>query len=127
MKKGCFVKSVVVLTIFIAAILYLIQNHLDTIVKPGKKIIKNLALTDIEDNLAYVKSSPEKDSLLVLFDDYLSKKLDKIKNLSEKNGDKTEINVDELLDQIKPYIINDSIIDAKELSEIKTIIKEDLK
>ena len=127
MKKGCFVKSIIVLTILVAAILYIVQNHLDAILKPGKKILKNLVLSDVENDLAYVKASPEKDSLLVLLDDYIDKKFDKIKNLSEKNDENIEINIDKFIDSISIYVIKDSLIDKNELSEIKIIIEEDLK
>ena len=127
MKKGCFVKSIIILTIFIAAILYFVQNHLDTILKPGKKILKNLLLSEVESDLAYVKASPEKDSLLLLFDDYLDEKIDKIKTLSDKNEDEIEINIYKLIGSINKYVVPDSLIDRNELLEIKIIIKEDLK
>jgi hypothetical protein len=95
--------------------------------KPGKKILKNLALSEIENDLSYVKSNPQKDSLLVLFEDYLDEKIESIKTLSENNNENIEINMDKIIDSIKIYMVTDSLIDEKELSEIKTIIKEDLK
>jgi hypothetical protein len=104
-----------------------VQNHLDSVLKPGKKILKNLALSEIENDLSYVKSNPQKDSLLVLFEDYLDEKIESIKTLSENNNENIEINMDKIIDSIKIYMVTDSLIDEKELSEIKTIIKEDLK
>ena len=127
MKKGCFVKAIIVLTILVAAILYIVQNHLDTILTPGKKTLKKLALSGVENDLAYVKSGPEKDSLLVLLNDYIDRKFDKIKNLSEKNDENLEINIDKFIDSISIYVIKDSLIDEEELSKIKIIINEDLK
>jgi hypothetical protein len=107
--------------------MYFVQNHLDTLLKPGKKILKNLLITEVENDLAYVKASPEKDSLFVLFNGYLNKKLDKIKTLSEKNEEDVEINVDKIIDSINKYMVTDSLLDEKELLEIKIILKEDLK
>ena len=127
MKKGCFVKTIIILTILIAAVLYFVQNHLDSLLKPGKKIVKNLLLSEAENDLAYVKASPEKDSLFILFDEYLDKRLDKIKTLSDKNEEEVEININKVIDSINKYMITDSLIDEKELQEIKIILKEDLK
>ena len=117
MKKGCFVKSIIVLTILVAAVLYIVQNHLDAILKPGKKILKNIILSDIENNLVYVKPGEEKDLLKVMLEDYLTKKIESADKISDKD-------FDWLTDYLKTAV-KDSVIDKKELNKIKELIKEE--
>ena len=60
MKKGCFVKSIILLTVLTAVLLYLINYKFnDIIINPGKNFIINQVTQEME----FVKSSPEKDSL----------------------------------------------------------------
>jgi len=117
LKKGCFVKSIIVLTILVAAILYIVQNHLDAILKPGKKILKNLVLSDIENKLTYFKSNAEKDTLKIMLDDYLTKKIENASTISDKDFDWLIAYLD--------TVAQDSIIDDRELNRIKELIKEE--
>ena len=116
MKKGCFLKSIFILTILVAAILYIIQNHLDDIVKPGKKIIKDLVMSDIEDDFAYVKSGSEKDSLKNILENYLTEKIENADKISDKD-------IDWLIDSVK-FVVRDSIITREDLNKIKNLIEQ---
>ena len=116
MKKGCFIKSIIILTVLVAAILYIIQNHLDDLVKPGKKIIKDLVMSDIEDDFAYVKSGPEKDSLKSILENYLSEKIENADKITDKDFDWLAVYLGKLAE--------DSVIDEPELEKFKELIKE---
>ena len=78
MKKGCFLKIIIILTILIAAILYVVENHFDDFIrKPGEKIIKDLVFKDVNREMEYVKNSPEKDSLKVMINSFIYNKIHK--------------------------------------------------
>ncbi len=67
MKKGCFIQSVIIVTILIAAIVYIVKYKLeDWLVQPGKKIIISEVLKNWEKETAYIKESPEKDSTQII-------------------------------------------------------------
>lgn len=119
MKKGCFLKFIIIFTIVLAVILYLVQNKFDELfLEPGKEII----LTAIEDSwnteLEYVKDSIEKDSLKSLLRFYVSG-IQSSDYLSDKRTE-TVINY---LEQT----FQDSLIDIEELSHINKLIKYALK
>jgi len=116
LKKGCFLKSIIILTILVAAGLYIVQNHLDDIVKPGKKIIKDLVMSDIEDDFAYVKSGSEKDSLKNILENYLTEKIENADKISDKD-------IDWLIDSVK-FVVRDSIITREDLNKIKNLIEQ---
>ena len=115
MKKGCFIKIIIVLTIIIAAILYILQNHLDDVViNPGKKLISDLIVGGIDDELNYIRETPEKDSLRFLLKEYLKDKISKTKEIN--TGD-----LNWIIDSIK-VIVTDTLITQNDLNRIKEII-----
>ena len=115
MKKGCFIKIIIVLTIIIAAILYILQNHLDDVViNPGKKLISDLIVGGIDDELNYIKETPEKDSLRFLLKEYLKDKISKTKEIN--TGD-----LNWIIDSIK-VIVTDTLITQNNLNRIKELI-----
>ncbi|MCH8033871.1 MAG: hypothetical protein IH950_08980 [Bacteroidetes bacterium] len=119
MKKGCFLKFIIIFTIVLAVILYLVQNKFDELfLEPGKEII----LTAIEDSwnteLEYVKDSIEKDSLKSLLRFYVSG----IQS-SDYLPDKRTETVINYLEQT----FQDSLIDVEELSHINKLINYALK
>jgi len=116
MKKGCFIKIVVVLTIVIAAIAYIIQNKFDDFIfEPGKKIIAPLFLKTFNDDLKYVKKSPQKDSLKVLVKDYI----ENAKNLKDLSEDSLKVFFRSI-----DYSIIDSVITNAELNNIRKLINQ---
>ena len=119
MKKGCFLKFIIIFTIVIAAIIYLVQNKFDELfLDPGKEFV----LSVIEDNwnteLGYITDSQEKDSLKNLLHFYISG-IQSAKHLSDE---RTEAVIN-YLDQT----FKDSVVDFGELSNINELIKYVLK
>jgi hypothetical protein len=114
MKPGCFLKSIIILTILVAAVLYIIQHKSELFLEPGKKIVVNAFLDDWENNFNYVKNTPEKSELkntLKSFIDSLSIK---------KIPDDTEIN--KIAGMVQSAAA-DSIISRSELMEISDKLK----
>ena len=118
MKKGCFLKIIIILTILIAAVLYIFENHFeDFILKPGENIIKDLVFTDINKKMEFVRNTPEKDSLKVLIDKFVSYKLHKEHKLNSEE-------FKDLIDSVSGAL-NDSIISLDELDNLKSLFKKD--
>ncbi len=116
MKKGCFVKIIIVLTILIAVALYIIQNHLDDwVINPAKGFFSELFVSGADEELNFIAESPEKDSLRNILKDYLQDKFTATKELSNKD-------IDWLIDSVKS-IVKDSIISNKDLNMINELIK----
>jgi len=116
MKKGCFIKIIVVLTIFIAAVMYIIQNHFDDwVMNPVKEFFSEAFVSGVDDELNFIEESPEKDSLRVLLKDYLQKKFVNTKELSNKD-------IDWLIDSVK-VVVRDSFITQKDLDKLKNLIE----
>jgi hypothetical protein len=115
MKRGCFIKIVVLITIIIASLLYIIQHKLDEwFLEPGKNIITKTMEESWETELRYVKANPEKDSLKSLLKFYINgiHSVDEIKNK----------HTEELI-SILDKTFQDSLIDRNELEEISNLIK----
>ncbi|HVO76274.1 MAG TPA: hypothetical protein VMT35_19790 [Ignavibacteriaceae bacterium] len=117
MKKGCFIKTVIIFTVLIAAVLFLIQNFPDIFLKPGEKFIKGLVFKGFTKELEHVKETPEKDSLKVLIDNFVHNRFKSKKNI-EINSDEME----ELVDSVKSTFA-DSLITPGELQNIKKLFE----
>jgi hypothetical protein len=116
MKKGCFLKIIIALTILVAAILYIVENKFDDLIlKPGVNVIKNVVNDNLDQELIRVKNTPEKDSLKVIINDFLDNGVKKIHKVSDKM-------VEEMVDSIK-YAVSDSVINKSELKNIKKMLK----
>ena len=114
-KKGCFLKIIIALTIIIAVILYIVQNHLDDVViNPAKKVISSFMVSGAFKHLTYIKETPEKDSLKILLKDYVKDKISKSKSINTDD-------LDWLLDSIK-VVATDSLITKDDLNKIKELI-----
>lgn len=120
MKKGCFVKTIVILTIVVAAVLYIVENKFDDfVIKPGKKILTPLIEKELNKKTNELKYSPEKDSTIALIQDYFNNV--KIKDIT--SGDK----IDSIKDSIKKYF-KDSLISKDEFKNLKKLLNtENLK
>ena len=119
MKKGCFLKVIIILTILIAAALYVLENHFDDFIrKPGEKIINDLVFNDVNREMEFVKNSPEKDSLKVLINSFIFNKIHKEHRLS--SGE-----IENIVDSIKSAL-KDSTISPVEIDNLKSIFKKEL-
>ena len=119
MKKGCFLKIIIILTIFIAAILYIVENHFDDLIrKPGEKIIKDLVFKDVNREMEFVRNSPEKDSLKVLINNFIYDKIHKEHKLNTKE-------IENMVDSVKE-VLKDSTISPAELENLTSIFKKEI-
>lgn len=119
MKKGCFLKFIIIFTIVLASVLYLVQNKFDELfLEPGKELVLSVIEENWNSELDYVNDSPEKDSLKTLLGFYISG-IQSTEHLSDERA-KTVINY---LEQT----FKDSLIDYEELSHINKLIKYALK
>jgi len=116
MKKGCFVKSIITLTVITAVIIYLVKNHWnDWVVTPGKKFVVNTAMNSVKDDLESLDNSPFKDSLEVDLKNYLTKKFEKTQTITDND-------LAFIVDSIQSAA-SDSIITKEEYLNIKQILK----
>ena len=117
MKKGCFIQSVVIVTILIAVAVYIIKYKLDDwLVKPGKELILTELSNNWEKETAYIKESVEKDSLKSLMKYYL----ENIKTMKEVVNLEQDIFVSEF-----EVAIEDSLITDKEISKLTLLMKKE--
>jgi len=115
MKKGCFLKTVIIMTIIIASVLYIFQNKFDEIfIGSGKKFILSVFEDKWAKELNYVQDNPEKDSLKLLIKFYIAD----TKSAEEISNEETDF-----FFQILKNSFKDSLIDKTELSEITNLIK----
>jgi hypothetical protein len=114
MKPGCFLKSIIVLTILVAVILYIFQHKSRLFLEPGKKIVADLFINNWDDEFSYVKNTPEKTELKESLVSY-------IKNLKYE-----DIQEDNDLDKLFAMVngaAKDSVITGGELKEILNNLK----
>ena len=117
MKKGCFIQSVIIVTILIAAIVYIVKCKLeDWLVKPGKKLILSEVSKNWEKEAAYIKESVEKDSLKSLMKYYLE-------NIKTKE-DVVNLEQDIFFTEFK-LSIEDSLITDNEISNLTLLMKKE--
>jgi len=117
MKKGCFIQSVVIVTILIAVAIYIIKYKLDDwLVKPGKELILTELSNNWEKETAYIKESVEKDSLKSLMKYYL----ENIKTMKEVVNLEQDIFLSEF-----EVAIEDSLITDKEISKLTLLMKKE--
>lgn len=116
MKKGCFLKVIIIITILIAALTYIIQNKFDDFVfAPGKKIIAPMFLKNFDEELKDVKESPGKDSLRAMIKEYI----ENAKNLKDLSEDSLKTFFKTI-----NYSIIDSVISNEELDKIRKLINK---
>ncbi len=117
MKKGCFIKSIFILTIVVGVIAYLVQTKFDTLIlKPGKSYITKFASKAADKKISIIKESPEKDSLKAVLSEFFSDKMFSMHNFTDKM-------FDPLTDSLDKYS-RDSIISKTELNNIKLVLKK---
>ena len=117
MKKGCFVKSIIIITIIIAAIVYIIQYKLDDwVLVPGKKLIISEIAENWDKESEFIYDSTEKDSLSTLIKLYI----ENIKSMKEV----VNLDKDLFLNELK-IAIEDSFVTKEELSALATLLKKE--
>ena len=115
MKKGCFLKFIIIFTIVIAAVLYLVQNKFDDLfLNKGKEFVLSVIEDSWDTDLGYITDSPEKDSLKNLLQYYISG----VESAKDLTDERTKDVINYLEQTFK-----DSLIDNDELSHINKLIE----
>ena len=118
MKKGCFIRSIVIITILIAAALYIIENKFDEFfLEPGKKYLADLVEVGLKEDMEKIVDSPEKDSLSIILKSYLKE---------FKESKKFKISSDDLdsFSELLNDTSKDSVITKNELEEISNLLEK---
>lgn len=119
-KRGCFIKIVGVGTVLVAVLAYLIQsNSFENLLKPVFRIIDDDVTRELESKISFVKQTPEKDSLMADFREYIEN------GPREYGSDKNDFK--KLLVSKIMVFAQDSLIDSAELNEIKDLINLEIK
>ena len=119
MKKGCFLKFIIIFTIVLAAGLYLIQNKFEELFfQPGKELILSAIENKWDVAFMYVKESVKKDSLKTLLNYYVS-----VVKSTEQLAD---YNIEKITGFLESTF-KDSLITDEELSRISNLIEEALR
>lgn len=117
MKRGCFIKTVVIGTILLAVAIYLIKYQFkDFFLEKGKTLVMNEIEDNWDEDLSYVRTSPEKDSLKTLLKEFVLqlKKEEEILEPSEQSKKLME-------DVVKSF--EDSLISSDELKKITELFR----
>ena len=117
MKKSCFIQVVVIVTILVAAAIYIIQYKLDDwFINPAKKILVSEVDKNWDNEVKHIEESVQKDSLRSLMFYYIKnvKSMEEVVNLDEENFIK-EFGV----------VIEDSIITDEEISQLTLLLKKE--
>ena len=118
MKKGGFLKFIIIFTIILAASLYIVQNKFEEIfLDPGKEILLNALEEGWRENLNYVKESATKDALKSLLEQYITK----MKSTNNLSSDQTKEIIKYLESAFK-----DSLVNPNELDDIRELIEKEL-
>jgi hypothetical protein len=116
MKKGCFIQAVVIVTILVAAAVYIIQYKLDDwFIKPTKKFLVSEVVKNWDNEVKHINESVQKDSLKTLMIYYLEniKSMEEVVNLDEEK----------FSNEFK-LVIEDSIITDEEISKLTLLLKK---
>jgi hypothetical protein len=117
MKKSCFIQVVIIVTILVAAAIYIIQYKLDDwFINPAKKILVSEVDKNWENEVKHIEESVQKDSLRSLMIYYIKnvKSMEEVVNLDEENFTKDF-----------GIVIEDSIITDEEISQLTLLLKKE--
>jgi len=116
MKKGCFLKSILLVIVFIGIVSYLYKKYGNEIIESGKDRIKEYVEEKIQNSIDQLADSVEKDLLQKSFTQLLSEIDTKNISINSDDYDKLLHKFNELLDSNK--------IDLKNIDELRNLIKE---
>ena len=117
MKKSCFIQAVVIITIFIAAAVYIIQYKLDDwFIKPAKKFLISEAVKNWESETSHISDSVQKDSLRSSMIYYF----ENIKSME----DVVNLDQEKILEEFE-LVIEDSLITDEEISKITLLMQKE--
>lgn len=118
MKKSCFLQTVIIGTVLIAAAVYIIQNKFDEwFLNPGKDLLLNEIVTNWDNDLKYIYESEQKDSLKNLLIYYV----DNIKSL----GELTAVDEKSFITEFD-LVIEDSLVSKEEISKLTRLVEKEI-
>ena len=116
MKKGCLLKTIFFLTIFIAVTLYVFQEKFDDLIdSPNTKFTLPFLNTSLAKKLDFIKDSPQKINFEKMIEDAKSG-IDFIKDLPSEQINSISDKFDD--------IFSDSIITEKELNYVRELFNK---
>ena len=117
MKKSCFIQAVVIITILVAAAIYIIQYKLDDwFIKPTKKILITEAGKNWESETSHIDDSVQKDSLRSLLIYYF----ENIKSMK----DVVNLDQEKIFEEFE-LVIEDSLITDEEISKLTLLMQKE--
>jgi hypothetical protein len=116
MKTGCFVKTLIISTIFLAVIIYIVTNKFDDFVKkPIQDFAINIALDEFYEKFEKLPETPQKEDLDSLIKHFTTD-IRELKTIEMSTLEKLGIKLNKSLDDKK--------ISTSEIVEIKSLIEE---
>jgi hypothetical protein len=116
-KKSCFIQAVVIITILVAAAIYIIQYKLDDwFIKPTKKILITEAGKNWESETSHINDSVQKDSLRSLLIYYF----ENIKSMK----DVVNLDQEKIFEEFE-LVIEDSLITDEEISKLTLLMQKE--
>jgi len=116
-KKSCFIQSVIIITILVAAAIYIIQYKLDDwFIKPTKNILITEAGKDWESETSHINDSVQKDSLRSLLIYYF----ENIKSMK----DVVNLDQEKIFEEFE-LVIEDSLITDEEISKLTLLMQKE--
>ena len=117
MKKSCFIQAVVIITILVAAAIYIIQYKLDDwFIKPTKNILITEAGKNWESETSHINDSVQKDSLRSLLIYYF----ENIKSMK----DVVNLDQEKIFEEFE-LVIEDSLITDEEISKLTLLMQKE--
>ena len=117
MKKSCFIQAVVIITILVAAAIYIIQYKLDDwFIKPTKNILITEAGKNWESETSHINDSVQKDSLRSLLNYYF----ENIKSMK----DVVNLDQEKIFEEFE-LVIEDSLITDEEISKLTLLMQKE--
>ena len=116
MKKGCFLRTIALIIVFIGIIAYLYKKYGSEIIESGKVQIKEFVAEEIQKSIDSITESVKKDSL--------QKSLDKLlDDIDAKNIELNSDDFDKLRERFSE-LIDSNKIDFQNIEELRDLIKE---
>jgi predicted nucleic-acid-binding protein len=117
MKKGCFIKSVIAITIFVGVVVYIVQYKLEEWLKEPANYLQITQLAENWDTKAnFIRNSIQKDSLGVLLSSYFSN-VESMEDVVNWEEDLFLIGLQDAID--------DSLITTDEISKLTLLLKKE--
>jgi predicted nucleic-acid-binding protein len=117
MKKGCFIKSVIAITILVGIVVYIVQYKLEEWLTEPANYLQITQLAENWDTKAnFIRNSIQKDSLGVLLSSYFSN-VESMEDVVNWEEDLFLIGLQDAID--------DSLITTDEISKLTLLLKKE--